>query len=171
MTNKTYLANFNIGDTITSIDGASNALTTIPVGIIPSWLALNPLTETIYVPNLSNTDNTVVILNPDAIQSIPLITQLQGVTDAHTLSGYALFATMNRSPSFIAYVTSAYSPLAPPPTALYYQLDTAQGLWQHATANKPAGSNPGGYSLSFSGVPLGVHTVFAFATYGEEGTR
>jgi hypothetical protein len=67
-------------------------------------------------------------------------------------------------------VTSSYLPTAPASTALYYQLDTAQGAWQQATAASGVGTNPASYDFSLRNVPLGVHTVFAYAVYGEEGT-
>jgi hypothetical protein len=51
---------------------------------------------------------------------------------------------------------------------LYYQLDTKQGGWTAATETNAAGSNPATYAFGLTGVPAGIHTLYAYATYGEE---
>src|SRR4029077_3429882 len=50
LTNKIYVANFNNG-TVTVIDGTTNLSSTVPVGANPYSLAINPVTNKIYVTN------------------------------------------------------------------------------------------------------------------------
>jgi hypothetical protein len=80
------------------------------------------------------------------------------------------FGTTNNSPSFNVTATSDYTPSAPPPTAVYYQLDTAQGAWSSATGQSRAGANPAIYCVTVSSVPYAVHFLYVYAAYGHEGT-
>jgi hypothetical protein len=130
-------------------------------------IVVNPATGTVYTANLGGENVTVIA--PNTPEAIPLTASVQGVTDSSTISGQAIFATGNASPSFTATATSSFTPTAPPPTALYYQLDTAQGVWQKAVLTSSAGANPASYSFSLSSLPYGVHTVYAYAVFGQEG--
>lgn len=63
MTNKIYVANFgydfHIGKyEVTEIDGATNATTSIVVGVGPYAIAVNPQTNKIYVADSRNGSNT-----------------------------------------------------------------------------------------------------------------
>ncbi|MGO9640099.1 MAG: Ig-like domain repeat protein, partial [Candidatus Acidiferrales bacterium] len=167
VSNKIYVANL-MSNNVTVIDGTTNTTWTVSAGSYPGEVAVNPVTNQIYVPNGSG-DN-VTVISPNTEVSVPLTAVLAGTTDAQTIAGNAIFSTSNDTPSFTATVTSSYTPNAPPPTALYYQLDTAQSAWKGATATSTSGSNPADYSFTLSDVPLGVHTVYAFAAYGDEGT-
>ncbi len=64
-TNKIYVTNFGTGaahgNTVTVIDGASNATTTVTVGSRPEFLVANPVTNKIYVNN--RFDSTVSVIN------------------------------------------------------------------------------------------------------------
>jgi YVTN family beta-propeller protein len=165
--NKVYTANSG-SNNITAIDGASNAANTVAAGTAPVALAANPATDTVYAANSGSGNATV--LTPNAIAAIPLTTAVQGVVDSQTVAGLAIYATTNPSPSFTAVATSSYTPIAPPPTAVYYQLDTEQGPWQMATDTTALGANPATFGFQLSGVALGVHVVYAYATYGLEAT-
>ena len=165
VTNQIYVANKGDG-TMTVIDGATNVTTIVSVGSNPWAVVVNPVTNQVYVAN--NGEGTVTVISPNTVQSIPLSAQVAGVADSQTITGLAVFGTKNPNPSFTATATSSYSPIAPAPTALYYQLDTVQGAWQRVTASGGAGSNPAGYNFSLSGVAVGLHTLYAFAVYGDE---
>ena len=58
MTNKIYVA--NVGNSVTVIDGASNATTTVSVGNSPIAVALNPVTNKIYVADYYSANVTVI---------------------------------------------------------------------------------------------------------------
>jgi YVTN family beta-propeller protein len=167
VTNKIYVANSGDG-TVTVIDGATNATATVNTGSAPYAVAVNPVTSKIYVANYAS--GTVTVITPGIAQAIPLTAAVQGTTDAHTVTGNSIFSSTNRSPFFSATVTSSYTPNLPAPSALYYQLDTAQGEWQQASAASGSGANPANYSLTLSNLPPGVHTLYVFAGFGDEGT-
>jgi hypothetical protein len=192
VTNNIYIyvgcPNTNI---VTIIDGATNSINTVSTGAYPGAIAINLLTNKVYVANLDSSNVTVIA--PNTTQKAPLTATVQGAVDAQTVNGLALFATANANPLFTANVTSSCTSTAPTPTALFYQLDTAQGTWQKAAAssgngvntftpnNAPLdvhmafvsssnGANPGSYTFALNNVPQGVHTALVFAVYGEEGT-
>jgi len=128
---------------VSVIDGATNTASSVSAGTTPVRAALNLRTGKVYVSNLGSNDVTAIA--PSATQSVPLTASVSGVSDAQTISGLSLFATSNRNPSFTSAVTSSYLPTAPAPTALHYQLDTAQGTWQQATGASGVGANPASY--------------------------
>ncbi|MFY9910337.1 MAG: chitobiase/beta-hexosaminidase C-terminal domain-containing protein [Candidatus Sulfotelmatobacter sp.] len=162
VTNQIYVPSVS-NDTVTVINGATNTTSTVPAGLFAYGLAINPVTNQVFVPNMNS--YSVTIITPNAPQNIPFSVQMQGVTDSLTISGLAIFSTYNNSPSFTATANSNYAPTAPAPSALYYQLDTTQGPWQPAVS-----TGPGGYSFSLATVPQGVHIVYAYSVYGDEGT-
>jgi YVTN family beta-propeller protein len=166
-TNRIYAAN-NWDNDVTEIDGATNNTATILVGSGPVAIAVNPATHHVYTADQGSDDVTAIA--PNTVQTVPLAVQAQGVTDSQTLGWTPIFATTSASPSFTVSATDNYTPTAPAPTALYYQLDSVQGPWQTATAGSLAGTNPANYSLSLSGLPLGMHILYAYSVYGNEGT-
>jgi YVTN family beta-propeller protein len=165
--NQIYVAD-QAGNDVAVIDGTSNRASFVNVGNSPAALAFNPATQQVYVANA--VDNDVTVMTPAAVQAIPLTAQVQGVDDAQTVSGLAIFGTANPNPAFQASAASSYAPTTPAPTALYYQLDTLEGAWQAAAAAGPAGSNPANYSFSLSNVTQGVHMLYVYAAYGNEAT-
>lgn len=167
--NKIYVAG-SASNTVTAIDGVSGATTTIATRIKPSGVALNSVTGKIYIANSGSSNVTVISESPVADPAIPLTTDVQGVADSGTSNGLGMFATSNASPSFTAVVNSNFSPNALAPTTLYYQLDTAIGTWNTATATGSAGTNPANYSVALSNVLPGLHTLYVNAAYGDEGT-
>src|SRR5262249_23100400 len=71
VTNKIYVAGratstikqvtfCNVTSVVTVIDGATNSTTTLPVGICPSAIAVNPVTNKIYVVNEYSYTVTVI---------------------------------------------------------------------------------------------------------------
>ena len=59
VTNKVYVANFG-GTTVTVIDGATNATTTVLTGTSPIAVAVNPVTNRVYVANWGVATVTVI---------------------------------------------------------------------------------------------------------------
>jgi len=53
ITNKVYVTN-EADNTMTVMDGASGATTTVPIGARPLWLGVNPETNRIYVAQFGN---------------------------------------------------------------------------------------------------------------------
>ncbi|MGA3210861.1 MAG: beta-propeller fold lactonase family protein [Terriglobales bacterium] len=167
-TNTIYTAN-SVAGTVSVIDGATSTVEpAVTVGSNPNALAINFASNSVYVAD--NASSSVSLLIPNAIQTAPLTAVVQGVIDSQTVNGLAIFATTNPTPSFTAAVTSSYSPVSPPPTAVYYQLDTTQAAWQAATDASAAGANPATFGFQLGTVLPGVRVVYVYATYGDEGT-
>jgi YVTN family beta-propeller protein len=90
-TNKVYVTNFGtsgaFGNTVTVIDGATDATTTVTVGSRPEFLVANPVTNKLYVNN--RRDSTVSVINGannTVIKTIsgfsnPIISDLNPVTN------------------------------------------------------------------------------------------
>ncbi|HVI08183.1 MAG TPA: choice-of-anchor D domain-containing protein, partial [Candidatus Binatia bacterium] len=156
------------GGTAAVIDGWTNVATAVAVGTSPAEAAVDPVTGNVYVANSGGASATAIA--PNVIQTVPLSTTILGVTDAQTIAGNGIFSTSNASPSFTATVSSGFSPNAPPPTALYYQLDTVGGAWMQASVTGGAGTSAVSYQIALSGESLGVHTIYACSAYGNEGT-
>ncbi|MBE0343801.1 YncE family protein, partial [Paenibacillus sp. 28ISP30-2] len=58
--NRIFVANFNSND-VSVIDGATNTvIATIPVGVNPAGVGVNPFTNRIYVGNLNSDDVSVI---------------------------------------------------------------------------------------------------------------
>ena len=166
--NKVYVTNGGTSN-ITVIDGSTNTIEApAAAGTDPVALVVNPATDNVYVAN--NGSSNATALTPVPISAVPLTSVVQGVVDSQTVSGTAVFATTNPNPSFSATVTSSYSPISPPPTVMYYELDTVEGPWRAATMTTLPGANPASFSFQISGASLGTHTIFAYAAYGAEGT-
>ena len=174
LTNKVFVTNSGSND-VTIIDGTLNAsgfpqnTLKVGVGLKPVAVAVNPTTNRVYVVNSVSNDVTVISQAAIANPSSPLTTQIQAVADSgtSTTAGVAIFATNNASPSFTAVAASGFAPNAPAPTALYYQLDTTAGTWHEAIPTGSAGTNPANYSFALTNLLPGVHTVYAYAVYGE----
>lgn len=170
-TNKIYGVAYAANDSIAVVDGASNKAITLQVwGSVrqPSSTVVNPYTGKFYVPNSMNSFS---VLTPNPVQTIPLSTYAKGVKDGLTDTKAKIFATRSRNNvGFTGTVTSKYTPNAPAPTALYYQLDSALGSWQQATETTNPGANPAAFQFSASKLLPGVHTLYLYSSYGEEGS-
>src|SRR5216684_2906211 len=69
VTNKIYVANYG-SNTVTVIDGATNAPITVNVGGAPSSVAVNPVTNKIYVANYNS--NTVTVIDGATNSTTPV---------------------------------------------------------------------------------------------------
>jgi len=154
MTNQIYVANSTSGN-VTVIDGATNATTTLTAGMGPSAIAENPVTNTIYVANYYS-NNVTVIGGGGTMQSIPLDTTITPLTGNQTSSA---------TPTFTFTASSTFAPIAPPVNAVYFQVDSLQGPWTQATSK-----GGGSYSGTTSTLSNGSHTIYAFATDGQDAT-
>ena len=190
VTNQVYVANSS-GSKVTVIDGASNSAGGVTVKNNPYALAVNPVTNQVYVANYGSA--SVSVINVDGTggqQTVPITvtaTAPNATADPLTValpnpSLGTPYITMNPAPTVTATVNSAYtasnaytndtqtpSPINPAPTALYYQVDGGSGLWSQATVSSATGSNPASFSLPLTGQADGLHTLYLYAAYGNEG--
>jgi YVTN family beta-propeller protein len=149
-TNKIYVTN-QTGNDVTIIDGTTNSTTTLAVGIQPLAVAVNPFTNKAYLANYSSAN--VTVLSDEQAQPNPLTTAITPLPQNTTTSAAQQFQF-------------AASDTAPAPvTNLYFQLDSLGGPWGHGTPVAP-----GSFTGEASGLSLGVHILYAFATDGEEAT-
>ncbi|MGA3213580.1 MAG: beta-propeller fold lactonase family protein, partial [Terriglobales bacterium] len=176
LTKAVYVTNEG-GSSVTVIDGTTINLTTpytytLTTGYSfagPYGVAVNPATNAVYVTN--STDAALTVINP-ATPSATLAsewTQTPSGTSG-TDSGLAIYATTSASPAFQVVTTTAYSytgATTPHPTALYYQLDSTEGAWSTATVS--TAGNPATFTFSLSSVNPGVHMVYFYSAYGEQG--
>ncbi|HEY6413203.1 MAG TPA: Ig-like domain repeat protein [Edaphobacter sp.] len=183
VTNSVYVPN-NADNTVSVIDGASSSVTsTVSAGTNPYVMAMNPVTNRAYVTN-ANSDN-VTVIDVDGHVTVPLDTTPAGVTDALTVSTTNVFQTANRTPSFTVSVHSTFSTTNvysghtgiitdPPPTQVYYQVDGANPS-NLGTKTTSAGTNPTSFTVDLSKLSqpqqLGLHTLYVYAAYGNEGSH
>ncbi|GEM_PF-6860808 len=132
---------------------AESVTTTIPAGANPRAVAVNPLTNRVYTANYSSANVTVI--TEQQVQPIPLKTAIYPLTDN---------SSAVRNPTLSYLVASAYSPFAPPPQKVYYQVDTWTGQWGQSTPSTGSGN------FTIPAQQLGIHTVYAFAGDGQEAT-
>jgi hypothetical protein len=109
------------------------------------------VTNKIYVTN--EYSKTVTVITEQQVQPSPLVTAIAPLTNNQTISS---------TPTFNFTATSSFSPYAPTPQAVRYQLDTWQIPWLPASGTAPnfSGTTP---TLS-----LGTHILYAFATDGQD---
>ncbi len=143
------------------IDATNNSAIQLSV-ITPLSVAVNPVTGRIYVGSdmTMTTADTISVLTPAPTASIPL-----NVT-ATTPAGN----TVNtRTPTFTLTATSSYSPNAPAPQNIYFQIDSTAGTWTRAT---PTGSTASTLTATATTPALtkGIHTIYYFATDGSDAT-
>ena len=189
ITTNVYVSNFNSRNMMV-IDGASNTVTsTIPIlgtplatncsnaanGSCPQDVLLYPAVNRIYT-NLSpspSSSGSVAVIDVDGHQTVPLTTAIVGVSDELTISTTNVFQTANRAPSFTVDVNSTFSNINPsatnpPPTAVYYQVDGGTRLSADAKTNGSV-ANPGSFNITLGLQQIGLHTLYVYATYGNEG--
>jgi YVTN family beta-propeller protein len=189
VTNTVYVANSS-SNTVTVINGATNATTSVTVGTVPVAVAVNPVTNQVYVANWNNGSGTVTVIDVDGTQgqqTVPISVSTAAPTNdpltvaAANASLGTPYITENTAPTLTATVTSAYTtsstysgdttqtPANPPPTALYYQVDGGSGAWSQATVTSTAGSTTATFSVPLTAQSVGLHTVYLYAAYGDEG--
>ena len=145
-TNKIYVAVDN--GSLWVIDGATNAASAvgIPAGAVA--LGVNPITNKAYVFNGST---TVVDGAAGATMANPITTSITPL--AGNTSGADATFTINASSSFV--------PNSMPVRKVYYQLDSTAGAWTQASGSGP-------WTASFANLGNGSHTLYAFATDGQD---
>ena len=182
VTNKIYVTGGNSSSVVAVIDGASNTLlTNVPAGNSPFFVDVNLATDQVYAANYLG--NSVTAINVDGHQPVPLTTVITGVADSQTISPvpgsptFQVFQTVNHTPSFTVNVTSAYSGTSPytglmatnpAPTQVYYGVDGSSPS-KLGTVTSAGGANPGTYTITLPTQPIGLHVLFVFAAYGNEG--
>ena len=178
LTNRIDVANQNDG-TVTVIDGTGNTVSaTVSAGSQPSGVAVNPVANQVYVSNRGSSNVTVI--NVGVQQPVPLNVALTPVvTGSDTFSSGGVLETFNETPSFNVTVTSGYNsgpPYTPTdtnplPTELYFSVDGATP-WSLATptgASAIGPTNPGTFAITLSPLDSGLHTLYVFAAYANEG--
>jgi DNA-binding beta-propeller fold protein YncE len=139
-TNTIYVPNSD--GTLTVIDGATNAASTLAIPSGAKAIAVNPVTNTIYVLTASGVTPIVGAGTP---QAIPLATAVTPLPGNESGPDGSITLTASSSSGFAAA------------RKVYFQIDSTTGPWQAA-----GGSGP--YTATFSGLAPGSHTLRAFAT-------
>ena len=178
VTNTVYVTNNlsspGVTPGVVMIDGASN---TITATVRPPSIrfaqdgVVYPAANKLYFLNAQSND--VSIIDVDGHQTVPLTTTIAGVVDPLTISTTNVFQTANSTPSFTVNVNSVFSSINPsainpPPTAVYYEVDGGTRL--RAGSNTTlSGANPASFSITLSPQQFGLHTLYVYAAYGNEG--
>lgn len=152
-TNQVFVANSK-SNNVTVINGSTYS-TTLNVGTDPVAIAVNPVTNMVYVVNNSSS-NVSVIAGAGTSQTIPITTAITPLSGNQTTS---------TTPTISFSATSTFAPVAPPVEAVYFQVDSQQGTWTQATS---LGS--GKFSGVTASLTSGSHTIYAFATDGQDST-
>ncbi len=136
------------------IDGATNTTTKVSAGTQPIPLAVNPVTNKIYVVNTGGTGSgSVTVITEQQVQPVPLTTTIAPLPGNQVLNPFP--------PIFRFAATSSYMPIAPPVQNVYSQVDTWQGRWRRAEGSAP------NFGDSTSSLLPGIHIVYAYATDGQ----
>ena len=92
--------------------------------------------------------------------------QVQTIPLTATISPLPGNQTSSTTPTFTFTASSTFSPTAPPPDAVYFQVDTWQGVWTPATATM----TPASFTGTLPALSPGVHILYAYATDGQDAT-
>jgi YVTN family beta-propeller protein len=194
--NKLYFSNA-VSANVTVVDAATDQTETVAVPNLAACygtlytdrlcanegclVVVNPATSVAYVGETGCCYNgTYLDIIPESSYSIvPLLSSITPTTDSHTISTSPVFVTSNTTPSFTfsGYSTySTYSPYTslsvtePPPTALYYAIDTMESTWSQATLTSSAGANPASFSATMPTLTVRAHILYVYSAYGREGS-
>ena len=173
---------------------ADTATATVAAETNPLAVAVNPVTNKIYIANsgsanvtvIDGTDNSTatvtagtypwaVAVNPvtnkiyianSGSANVTAITPVRAQPSPITTNITPLpgHATVLPRPSFSLSASSTFSPTTPLIRHIYYQVDTSTGPWLKAS---PAGASGNGQTPAL--LP-GTHLLFAFAVDGQEAT-
>ena len=114
---------------VTVIDGATNTVTTRGRRGPIRAVAVNPVTDKIYVANYGS--NNVTVIDEQQVQNVPLYTYpwndglSNGLSCEETSGITTCYFTLSPWDSF--------SPHATVPNSVYFQVDTWQGAWTAMT--------------------------------------
>ena len=157
VTNKIYVA--GAGSTnVTVIDGTNNSTTTVAVVQQNTSLTVNPVTNRIYVGSLSG--QSITVITPVPTNAIPLNT---------TITPVANNTVFTPTPTFSLLATSNYSPIAPPPQNIYFQVDTLINPLLFATEQSRTATTLTANATTPTLQP-GIHILYYFAGDGSEAT-
>jgi hypothetical protein len=127
----------------------------------PWAVAVNPVTNKIYVPNY-NSNNVTAITEQDVQPSSPY-TSINGLPN-HTSN--------TTDPTFTIQAESHYTPIAPLVQQVYYQVDTWQGEWLSATETsgpeQSAAPPTTWWSAQIPPQGNGIHILYAYAVDGQD---
>ncbi len=138
--------NNNGGNQVSVVDGLTNNVTNVTVGASPEGptrFAVNPVTGMVYVINQSGNSVTSIGTPP----SLPLSVAINGVPSNETSI---------TAPTIGFTAQSLFSPTAPPPQNVFYQVDSFLGTWTQATGGPS-------FSATLAALPLGLHVLYAFS--------
>ena len=167
VTNKFYVGDFGTGglgtsttatgNTVTVIDANhGNSTVNVTVGNGPEGVIVNPVTDEAYVlsqgTSLTSGGNVTVVGDH---QNIPLTVSITPLVNNQTASS---------TPTLLFTAQSTFSPTAPPPQNVYFQVDSLTGPW---TITTPGGSS---FSGTVASLAPGLHTLYAYADDGQSGT-
>jgi YVTN family beta-propeller protein/adhesin HecA-like repeat protein len=156
--NRIYVANNGNNSTdfgsVTIIDGVSNASTTVTDANAnePYAVAANPVTNEVYVAN--NLSSNTSVLTAESIQPNPIAAVIVPLTNNQTSS---------ETPTFKFTASNGLN--TAPVDELLFQLDSWLGSWTPATP-----TSPGNFKGTTATLLPGFHTIYAYATEGEEAT-
>jgi hypothetical protein len=136
------------------IEGATNATSSVPTGSYPVAVAVNPISNQIYVADSG--DNTFTVIDEQQVQPIPLQANITAL--AGNMTG-------SLTPAFNFTASSDFAPFAPNPDNLLYQVDTWQGPWTAATAQ-----GNGAFTGTTMALQPGPHILYAYVTDGQDAT-
>ena len=131
----------------------------------PVGIAADPVTGKAFAANHGNNNVTALPLRQSKRSRLPPRCRRGRLRD-HWRTGDICHVQCRSS--FHQHRDQQLFAIAPPPPRFYYQLDTAQGMWQAATETSGAGANPASFSFRSTVVPVGVHILYAFAAFGDE---
>jgi YVTN family beta-propeller protein len=156
--NRIYVANNGNNSTdagsVTIIDGSSNVPATAMDSNAnePYALAANALTGELYVAN--NLSSNTSVINAEPVHSNPIATVIGPLTGNQT---------SDETPTFNFSTSNGLN--SAPVDELLFQMDTWLGSWTQATP-----TTRGNFSGTTTTLLPGFHTIYAYATEGEEAT-
>jgi YVTN family beta-propeller protein len=162
-TNKIYVVGIDgftnsVSSVVSIIDGVTGTISEVAAGGEPFAMAVNSLTNKVYVANSSGSNVTVI--SPTTALTSPPLTTTTSLTGA--IPGLPI-ATANTSPTFTFALTSRYSPNTPAIRAVYYQLGSTTGVWQQARTSGVS------FEATLPTLAIGDYTLYAFAIDALEG--
>jgi hypothetical protein len=113
---------------------------------------VNPLTDEVYVAN--NLSSNTSVIAAEQAQANPIVVAIGSLPNNQT---------SNETPTFNFTASNGFGTW--PLDQLLFQLDTWQGSWTQATPGRP-----GQFTGTTSPLLPGFHTIYAYATEGEEAT-